>query len=67
MSNIADIEAAIERLPAPQQDQLARWFEQLRTRRAPVVPVEKWLETARGAARAGVTTDDVIRLSRGEE
>lgn len=49
MSNIAEIEAAIENLPDPQVDQLARWIETHRRRRATPLPVEKWLQ--RAAAR----------------
>jgi hypothetical protein len=34
MSNIAETKAAIERLPVPQGDQLARWLETFRQQRA---------------------------------
>jgi hypothetical protein len=67
MSTIADIEAAIENLPAPQVDELAGWLEMLRARRATPPPVESWLEHARGAARPDVTTRSVMALTRGEE
>ena len=67
MSNIAEIEAAIENLPDPQVDQLARWLETLRQRRATPPPVESWLQRARGAALPGVRTNDVMTLTRGEE
>ena len=67
MSNIAEIEAAIENLPGPQVDQLARWLETLRQRRATPPPVESWLQRARGAALPGVRTNDVMTLTRGEE
>ena len=67
MSTIADIEAAIENLPAPQVDELAGWLETLRLRRATPPPVESWLERARGAARPDVTTMSVMALTRGEE
>jgi len=33
MSSIAEIENAIEKLPAPQVDELAGWLETLRVRR----------------------------------
>jgi hypothetical protein len=66
MSNIADIEAAIERLPEPQVDQLMGWLEALRRRRAGPVPVEGWLQRARGAALPGVKTGDVMALTRSE-
>ncbi|MBM3882774.1 MAG: hypothetical protein FJ387_24135 [Verrucomicrobia bacterium] len=67
MSNVAEIEAAIERLPGPQVDQLARWLEAFRQRRATPPPVESWLQHARGAALPGVKTQDLMKLTRGEE
>jgi hypothetical protein len=33
---------------------------------APQGAVERWLAAARGAARPGVTTDEVMALTRGE-
>jgi len=47
MSSIAEIETAIENLPAPQVDELAGWLEALRLRRATPPPVESWLARAR--------------------
>jgi hypothetical protein len=67
MSSIAEIEKAIEKLPAPQVDELAGWLETLRGRRATSPPVEGWLQRARGAALAGQTTAKVMALTRGEE
>lgn len=67
MDNIAEIEAAIENLPDPQVDELARWLETLRQRRTPPPPVDSWLKRARGAAIPGTRTDDVMNLTRGEE
>jgi hypothetical protein len=67
MSTIADIEAAIENLPARQVEELAGWLEMLRLRRASPAPVERWLEEARGGACQGVTTASVMALTRGEE
>jgi hypothetical protein len=67
MSNIAEIEAAIEKLPEPQVAQLVRWLEQLRQRRTASPPVENWLKRARGAARPGTKTEDVLTITRGEE
>jgi hypothetical protein len=67
MSNIAEIEAAIERLPERQVDQLAHWIEVFRQRRNTPLPVEHWLQEARGAARPGIKTQDVMALTRGEE
>ena len=67
MSTIAEIEAAIANLPAPQVDELAQWLEAHRARRATPASVECWLEHARGAALAGVSTEAVMTLTRGEE
>jgi hypothetical protein len=67
MSSLAEIEAAIEVLPDPQVDQLARWLETLRQRRATPLPVERWLQRARGAALPGVRTQELMALTRGEE
>ena len=67
MSSIAEIENAIEKLPAPQVDELAGWLETLRVRRATPTPVESWLQRARGAAAPGVTTAKIMVLTRGEE
>ena len=67
MSSIAEIESAIERLPAPQVEELAGWLERLRAKRAAQPPIESWLQRARGAALPGVTTASVMALTRGEE
>ena len=66
MSNIAEIEAAIEKLPDPQVAQLAHWLEKLRQRRTASPAIENWLKHARGAARHGTQTQDVLTLTRGE-
>jgi len=68
MSTIAEIETAIEHLPTPQVDELAAWLEAYRARRAASLAAEAWLKRARGtAALPGVTTADVMALTRGEE
>jgi hypothetical protein len=67
MSSIAEIEAAIENLSLPQVDELAAWLEMLRLRRATPAPVENWLAHARGAAVPGMTTANVMALTRGDE
>jgi len=66
MSNIAEIEAAIEKLPDPQVAQLSHWLEKLRQRRTASPPVENWLKHARDATRQGTKTQDVLTLTRGE-
>ena len=67
MSTIAEIETAIERLPAPQVDELAVWLEAHRAQRAAALAAEAWLNRARGAAIPDVTTADLMALTRGEE
>jgi len=67
MSTITEIEAAIEHLPEPQVAELAAWLENRRAWRATPPPVESWLVYARGAARPGVTTEQVMSSTRGEE
>ena len=67
MSSIAEIERAIEKLPAPALEELAGWLETLRTKRITALPVDSWLQQARGIAIPGVNTKDVMALSRGEE
>jgi hypothetical protein len=67
MSTISEIETAIEHLPASQVDELAIWLEAYRARWAAPLPAAAWLERARGAARPGVTTAEVMALTRGEE
>ena len=63
MSNIAEIEAAIEKLPGTQVEQLARWPDDYRQRRATPPPVESWLQRARGTALPDVKTEDLILRS----
>jgi hypothetical protein len=67
MSSIQEIEAAIEKLAPPDVDKLAAWLEDLRVRRAAPPKVEDWLQTARGAATPGMTTAEVLALTRNEE
>jgi hypothetical protein len=68
MSTVAEIETAIENLPTPQVEELANWLDAYRARRsAPPPSAEDWLRQARGAARPGVTTAEVMDLTRGDE
>jgi hypothetical protein len=67
MSSVAEIEAAIEKLPDPQVEQLARWLETYRRERTTPPPVESWLQQARGRAIPGMKTQDVMAFTRGEE
>jgi hypothetical protein len=68
MTTIGEIETAIESLPLPQVEELAVWLEAFRARSGTTPPhVENWLKQARGAARPGVTTEEVMALTRGDE
>ena len=67
MRSITEIEDAVEKLPAAQVEELLGWLEGFRLRRATPLPIESWLERARGAARAGATTENIMALTRGEE
>jgi hypothetical protein len=67
MSTIAEIEAAIERLPKPEVDKLAAWIENFRAGRLAPPPADQWLHRAVGAAIPGVTTADIMALTRGKE
>jgi len=66
MSSVAEIEAAIEQLPPQQVEELASWLETRRAERKTSISFDEWLEKAKGAARPGVTTQDVMELTRGE-
>jgi hypothetical protein len=64
MSTITEIEAAIERLPEPQADEVTAWLEKFRAWRTTPPSVESWLKRAVGAAKPGVTTTDEMALTR---
>ncbi|HEX4124357.1 MAG TPA: hypothetical protein VHY37_06485 [Tepidisphaeraceae bacterium] len=66
MSTIKEIEAAIEKLPDPQVNELASWLETFRQRRVGV-QAEDWLKRAVGAAGTKATTAEIQALTRGEE
>jgi hypothetical protein len=63
MSNIAEIEAALEKLAGTQVEPLTRWLDDVRQRRATSPPMESWLQRARGAALPDVKTEDLILRS----
>ena len=67
MSNVAEIEAAIEKLPVPQVQKLADWFEGFLQRRLPESNLENWLKHAKGAAVSGARTDEIMKMTRSEE
>ncbi len=66
MSNVVEIEAAIERLPLPQKREIADWLAERLGSVNGGPPVEAWLQKARGAATQKVTTDEIMALTRGE-
>ena len=58
-----------EQLPAAQRAEVADFDRFLLARieaRAPQDLTQQWLTRARGAAKAGVTTDGIMELTRGE-
>ncbi len=67
MKTVAEIEDAVEKLPAAQLEELVDWLEAFRLRRATPPSIELWLQRARGAARSGATTANIMTLTRGEE
>lgn len=67
MSTLAEIEAAIECLSAKEVEKLSIWLRERSTRGTGGLPVETWLERARGAAVPGTTTDALQALTRGEQ
>ncbi|MCB1234533.1 MAG: hypothetical protein KDM91_05635 [Verrucomicrobiae bacterium] len=66
MSTLAEIEAAIEKLPEPQVNQLVRWLEARGRAHSLPTLVDDWLSVARGAALAEATTDELLQTTRGE-
>jgi hypothetical protein len=67
MSTLPEIEAAIEKLPEPQVEELSRWLEERRTSRINSPHIDAWLQAASGAAVRGITTDAIMNATRGEE
>jgi hypothetical protein len=67
VSSVAEIEAAIEKLPDQEVHQLATWFESFRQRRPSDVVVQNWLNRARGKATPGSQTLQIQKLTRSEE
>ena len=67
MNRIAEIEDAIEKLPAAQVEELADWLQIFRLKIATSATVEGWLQKARGVVRTGETTASIMTLSRGDD
>jgi hypothetical protein len=58
-----------EQLPKAQRAEVADFARFLLAKNEDATPLditEHWLATARGAAKAGVTTDEVMAMTRGE-
>ena len=66
MRKVAAIKAAIEELTTAEVEELACWLETRREWSVDPLAVDAWLERARGAAVAGVTTESVMDLTRCE-
>ena len=77
MSTVAEIESAIAKLPAKQVDEVAGWLTNWRRRRrspttstgrgrTQVARLRTALRRVRGSADAGLTTDEIMRQTRGE-
>jgi hypothetical protein len=76
MSTLAEIEQAIETLPPPQVEELAAWLEQRRRQKAAAPsaaepgrtrPLPDWLERSIGTTTTGLSTDEILRETRGED
>ena len=71
MSTLAEIEAAVELLPPAQQQELyASLGARLEIRPKKGLSPEEfkaWLEKARSIPRSGLTTDEIMAMTRGEE
>jgi hypothetical protein len=74
MSNRTEIQKAIEALPQSEIDALRLWLvekeEPHSTRLEPTQSSEayaRWLQSAAGAGRPGVTVDEIMQMTRGED
>lgn len=68
MSTLAEIEQAIEKLPPEQWVEIRRWMEA----RAPLprretADFQRVLGESVGKATSGLSTDEIMRLTRGED
>lgn len=66
MNTIAEIESAIERLPEAEVVELVRWLERFCQQLHAEPAFDVWLAKARGAATEGLSTQDVMSLTRGD-
>ena len=66
MTAIAEIKAAIEKLPKAQVEELAAWLDVILYGRTTPPAVDRWLQHACGAALTG-TPAAATALTRGDE
>jgi len=66
MSTLQEIESAIANLPVPEVDELVTWLRRHHSERGLPPKLDVWLEQAKGAALPGVTTADVMAITRSE-
>jgi hypothetical protein len=60
VSSVAEIEAAIEKLPVPPVDQLADWLEGFLQRRVSTPALENWFLDAKGEAVPDAQTQAIM-------
>ena len=71
MSTLAEIEVAVAQLPRAQQEELHAFLStQLEKHpKRGLTPEEfkAWIKTAEGVGISGMTTDEIMAMTRGEE
>ena len=65
MSSRIEIQKEIEQLPQSELLELARWINE-QVPPEPSAAYKEWIKTACGAGVPGVTTEQVMELTRGE-
>jgi hypothetical protein len=68
MSTLAEIEQAVEKLPPQQWEEIRRWMAaHAPTRGGEAAAPVQWLAASVGTATTGLSTDEIMRLTRGED
>ena len=71
MSTLAEIEAAVDQLPPTEQKELhiflSARLEASNDKGLSPEEIEAWLKTARGVGVSGMTTDEIMAMTRGEK
>ena len=67
MSTLAEIEAAIEKLPPEQWTEIRRWMDEHAPRTSGPVDFARVLARSIGTATTGLSTADIMRMTRGED